>query len=451
MKGPRWGWYLLIGVVVGAPAGVRLLTWPGSRRQALDPAKVQAGETLFHHEWKPNDPLAGGDGLGPVYNATSCVACHHQGGPGGAGGLEHNVTTFVVTEIRPNKKRSEKREGAVRAHAVIPPNNALTETREGVVHVHAVNCPPDTLKHVHPQLPEISKPTLDMLINPSGGSLSTGFFRLQFSRGVHLSQRNTTALFGAGLIDALPDRVLIANERQQYVKRAALGTGRAIPPVGRATRLADGRIGRFGWKAQSASLSVFVQAACANELGLGNPGQAQPRPLGNPTYEPPSLDQTAEQCDQITAFVASLPRPVERLPKDSLLRDEVSPGKRLFHQVGCAECHTPDVGGIEGLYSDLLLHDMGRTLAGSGSYNDPPPQKPDSSPGESPQPGEWRTPPLWGVADSAPYLHDGRAETLEEAIQLHGGQAAQSVRNFKALGPLEQRSLLAFLKTLRAP
>src|SRR5215472_17344142 len=98
MKGPHWGWYVLIAVVALAPAGVRLLTWPGARRQALDPQTVQAGQMLFHHDWKPNDPLAnGGDGLGPVYNATSCVACHHQGGPGGAGEVEHNVTNYVVS------------------------------------------------------------------------------------------------------------------------------------------------------------------------------------------------------------------------------------------------------------------------------------------------------------------------------------------------------------------
>src|SRR5262249_9636849 len=159
------------------------------------------------------DPLAGGDGLGPVYNATSCVECHHQGGTGGAGGLEHNVTTFV---------------------------NAQTKTREGVVPAHSVNCPPETVKHVHPRVPEISKPTLDMLINPSGKPVDKDSRRIRFPRGVHLSQRNTTALFGARLIDALPDRVLIANERQQQEKWGRL---LAKSPAGRAARLADGRIG----------------------------------------------------------------------------------------------------------------------------------------------------------------------------------------------------------------
>ncbi len=194
-----------------------------------------------------------------------------------------------------------------------------------------------------------------------------------------------------------------------------------------------------------------MQAACANELGLGNPGQAQPQPLGKPYYRPAGLDLSQQQCDQITSFVASLPRPVERLPESGIERDRVNAGKRLFERVGCADCHTPNVGGVEGLYSDLLLHDMGQPLEGGGSYNDPPPSLPDRTPGDGPQPGEWRTPPLWGVADSAPYLHDGRARTLEKAIEMHGGQAARSARQFSELGKNEQAHLVKFLETLRAP
>src|SRR5262249_46767678 len=127
-------------------------------------------------------------------------------------------------------------------------------------------------------------------------------------------------------------------------------------------------------------------------------------------------------------------------------------GKKLFTAVGCADCHTPNLGPAEGIYSDLLLHRMGQDLEGGGSYNDPPPVPiPDSSPDGSPHPGEWRTPPLWGVADSGPYLHDGRAATLKEAIRLHGGQGARAARRFDTLSAADQDRLVAFLRTLRAP
>lgn len=437
MKGPHWSWYLLIGIVALAPAGIRLLTWPGFRREALDPQMVQAGQKLFLHEWKANDPLAnGGDGLGPVYNAASCVACHRQGGAGGGGGLTHNVTTYVY-----------RSEGAASAHG---------KPREGVVHANAVNCPPETLNLLHRDLPPTSRPPLSMLVSLSaspGNSMPQGRC-IAVPRDVQLSQRNTPALFGANLIDGIPDRVLIANERKERLR-----WGLAAPeknedlPVGRALRLADGRVGHFGWKAQSASLSDFVQAACANELGLGNPGQAQPRPLSKPAYRPATFDLTLEQCDQISAFVASLPRPLERLPEETPLRNDTLEGKQLFQRTGCADCHMPNVGDVEGLYSDLLLHDMGQPLQGGGSYNDVPiPSDPSvPPPSDGPQPGEWRTPPLWGVADSAPYLHDGRAPTLEKAIELHGGQGTRAAREFASLSKRQQGQVLAFLRTLCAP
>src|SRR5262245_59501110 len=124
----------------------------------------------------------------------------------------------------------------------------------------------------------------------------------------------------------------------------------------------------------------------------------------------------------MTEFIASLDRPGSRLPQNEPARERVVLGERVFTKIGCAECHTPNLGSIEGIYSDLLLHRMGRDLQSASAYYEPRP--PDNNrpgtPGDVARPDEWRTPPLWGVADSAPYLHDGRAATLEEAITLHG-------------------------------
>ena len=93
-----------------------------------------------------------------------------------------------------------------------------------------------------------------------------------------------------------------------------------------------------------ASLSDFVQGACANELGLGNPGQAQPAPIYKQPYKrSPGLDLTALQCDQLTAFCASLPKPVER-PTKEVSAETASEGKALFSKIGCAACHTPSLG-----------------------------------------------------------------------------------------------------------
>jgi CxxC motif-containing protein (DUF1111 family) len=434
MKRPKVAWYGVIALVALAPVGLRALAWRTATPRPVDPAMARAGEELFQHEWTPNDPLApGGDGLGPVFNANSCTVCHHQGGVGGSGGVENNVTAFSV--------RSQDGRQA----------------REGVVHAFAVDeDKTETLADVDASLPKVSRLKLNDLIRVRRGrSVNNGCQPVRadlvsnFPPGVDISQRNTPALFGANLIDEIPDRVIIANEKSQHLKWGLTRSDSEDAPVGRASRLANGRIGHFGWKAQTATLSAFVQAACANELGLGNPAQAQPQPLGKPGYQTPGLDLSAEQCDQLTAFIAGLHRPVERIPAGD--SGQAAAGKKRFGAIGCADCHMPDVGAVQGIYSDLLLHKMGEALVGGGSYGEPPPPLPDFPPGEGPSPSEWRTPPLWGVADSAPYLHDGRAASLEEAITLHGGQGARAARNYSNLGVPERAEVIAFLQTLRAP
>jgi CxxC motif-containing protein (DUF1111 family) len=410
-----------------SPVGLRALSWRAPAPQEVDPVMANAGKALFVHEWTPNDPLAhGGDGLGPVFNASSCEACHLKGGLGGSGGLGANVTTFVNT------------------------NPVALGPKEGVIHAKAIRFP-ENLSQVDGSLPPLQQPTLSQLVNLPG----SGNHCIPMPRLVHVSQRNTPALFGAKLIDDIPERVIIAHERSQQLKWAMASSKSEVTPVGRAFRTADGRIGRFGWKAQAPSLSDFVEAACANELGLSNPHHAQPAPLSKPSYVSAKLDLTQEQCDQISSFVASLPKPIERLP-DGIGQSAVDSGKLTFTKIGCAECHTPSLGSVDGLYSDLLLHRMGQELQGGGSYNDVPrpiiPPTDDSDPSSAaPHPGEWRTPPLWGVADSAPYLHDGRAATLEEAIQMHRGQGALAASRFTGLSPAQKGELLGFLRSLRAP
>jgi CxxC motif-containing protein (DUF1111 family) len=271
---------------------------------------------------------------------------------------------------------------------------------------------------------------------------------------IQSSQRNPTPLFGMGLIDAIPDAAIEAAARRKHP---------GWPQVnGRVNRLADGRIGRFGWKAQAATLREFVLSAAAIELGLEVPGQAQAADPRVPPLKAPGVDLDRGECDALTAFVRALSRPVVSSPAHP--RDESSrkAGRSLFRSIGCAECHFEKLGGAEGLYTDLLLHAMSPELADTSVYGallsaDPPAAKviPAGAPGARPtRPAateEWRTPPLWGLRDSAPYLHDGRAGTIDEAIRLHGGEADVAARRYRQLSPREQSSLRSFLLSLAAP
>jgi CxxC motif-containing protein (DUF1111 family) len=430
MKGWLGSLKLVVPVLLVVPVGYRAAGWflRTDPKLKFDVATSQAGRDLFLHEWTPGDPLAAsGDGLGPVFNANSCVACHRQAQPGGGGPVENNVTVFTRVE------------------------KSSHEANQGVVHVHATEEGfQETLANVSNRFPQTSEPKLVDLL-PSGNKGCISPPRIGVVPGVDVTQRNTPALFGASLIDAVPDRLIIANERKQRLKWGLSDSNTDDFPVGRAIRLAEGRVGKFGWKANVGSLSDFVRVACANELGLGNPTQAQPVSLTNTSYRARGLDLTNAQCDQMTAFVASLPQPREIVPDSPDEARHAVSGKKLFSSIGCAECHTPDVGEAKGIYSDLLLHRMGSTLVGGGTYGDPPPELPNFVEGGGPQPSEWRTPPLWGVADSAPYLHDGRAATLEEAVKLHAGQAAKSSEKFAELSSMQREELVTFLNTLRAP
>lgn len=426
MKKTSWIWILVIGLAALAPAALRSAVWLRHRVEPVKEDMARAGKDLFHHEWLPNDPLAnGGDGVGPVFNENSCVACHSQNGPGGSGLEMHNVTTFAV---RPTREGEKPREGVIHAKSTVSGQS------EG-------------LNHAHPSLPNITQPSLAQLVLLPGAQDRQA---LTFPAGVQVAQLNTPALFGAKLIDDIPEREILANARRQRLKWGLAPADGDNAPVGHAARTPAGKIGRFGWKGQTPSLAAFVQAACANELGLGNPGAAQPKPLFDPNYQAPGMDLTQQQCDQLTAFVASLPRPIERLPDEPAAASHARSGKELFNSIGCADCHTPSLGGVEGLYSDLLQHHMGADLQAGGAYYDPPVPVPDIIV-TGPSPRAWRTPPLWGVADSAPYLHDGRAKTLEEAIRLHGGQGLRSSQRFTSLPAEKQTQLVTFLKTLRAP
>ena len=411
-----------------------------SRRLLRD--EQARGEVLFVKEWVPNDPRSlSGDGLGPVYNETSCVACHGLGAPGGAGPETKNV---VLITANPNGCGATT--GLDQFHPGFRGSRSAVLHRYGTDHEYASwrrrffgssgdepskpasrgeasitgriqalkeqTAPDHRMRERAPNLPGVN-----------GFSLS-------------LAERNTPALFGVGQIDEIPSEVMVA---------AAASQPEGVR--GRVSRTREGRIGRFGWKAQVASLHEFVRAACANELGLEVPGHSQAVSPVAPSSKPPGLDLTEADCDDLVAFVRGLPAPVVVDPSGPQGTDDMRAGRQLFAEVGCAACHTPVLGDVKGIYSDLLLHDMGQSLSDSGSsYGVDGPSSP-----VGPSPREWRTPPLWGYRDSGPYLHDGRAQNLAEAVALHDGQARASAHRYFGLNSQERAQVEVFLKSLVAP
>ena len=392
---------------------------------SAEPADL--GRDLFMHEWVPGDSRShAGDGLGPVYNAASCVACHPRGGASPEGDIEIITASSVSTGNMnlPNlpgfsydASFDYDSQGGFSAQFRRP------TTRPAVLSPSIAD-----LSRIHPGFRDAPGVVLHRYGNaPAYRGWRSGVVGQHGSIVIRSSRRNPTSLFGVGLIDSIPSSA---------IEEAARESG------GHVSRLPSGKVGRFGWKAQVASLRDFVIQAAAVEMGISTPGHPQSSDPIAPRQDPPGLDLSAEDCDALVSFVGRLPAPLASSPR----------GIAQFHAVGCARCHRPFLANV-GLYSDLSLHRMSGELSDTSSYaafGSAPPFS-ASGRGDVVADEEWRTPPLWGVADSAPYMHDGRAGSLDDAIRLHGGEASASARRYRQLSESQRAELLAFLMSLEAP
>jgi CxxC motif-containing protein (DUF1111 family) len=335
------------------------------------------------------------EGLGPAFNGTSCAVCHSVPVIGGGG---------VILEVRAGYRDD------VGEHTGLNPANDTL--------IHMLSTPSHTCQ---PQIPD------DVNI---------------------IARRAPIPLFGAGLVEAIPDELLLALEDPFDRNRDGV-SGRAAIVVDVAT--GHRRVGRFGWKSQHATLLAFGADAYRNEMGITNDifplefafgvPAAQMR-LCDPFPDPEDkrdLRTGRRGIDNFESFMRFL-APIAR----SQVTDITLAGERLFSAIGCATCHVPrlttgpsshpsfnrrDVD----LFSDLLLHDVG-TLDGIRQG--------------AAEPSEIRTPALWGLRFRRPLLHDGSAATIVESIERHGGEADLAKRGFMALPPAERERLLTFLRSL---
>lgn len=409
-----------LGIVWTLSPGLPILWGPYASARAKE-----TGKALFEHEWQPGDPLAKGDGLGPVFNARSCVACHFQGGVGGGGDTSHNVAIF---EAHPTPRDPEVHGGAIHAFARDP---SCRET-------------PDLVRSLFP------------VIRGETRIVNHCTVKVADFEPLRIESVNTPPLFGIGWIDRISEKAISNNRMKRLLANSAreLELDFDAIPVGRPRILEDGRVGKFGWKGQFATLKEFVAEACANELGLSTPMKEKTRPLSGVAVVSDKPDLDRGQFSDLLAYCDTLPRPVQVLPDDPEAKERAIRGKELFGSVGCAACHVPDLGGVKGVYSDFLLYDLETPPPGSvggDSYTPEVPPEIPPLPRDHPPASSWKTPPLWGVADSAPYFHDGCSRTLKVAILRHRGDATGVTEAYKKLPAPDQEAVIAFLMTLKAP
>lgn len=280
------------------------------------------------------------------------------------------------------------------------------------------------------------------------------------------------AVSGLGYLDAVEDATLIAlsdptdadgdgisgrlqlHEPTELIEAVLELEGRASPDPGARGTLVGGRyIGRFGKKALTVNLLHQTVGAYHEDMGITS--DLLPEDLFNPragtrvSDDVPDPEVSSSTVANVVFYLKTLRPPPRRGADDP----EVVAGERIFEEVGCASCHVPSLrtgrAEIEALdrveffpYTDLLLHDMGAEL--DDGYTE-----------GSALTSEWRTPPLWGIGlqerfqgGQAFYLHDGRARTLREAIELHGGEGSAARDAFDGLSEDDRGRLLRFLRSL---
>jgi CxxC motif-containing protein (DUF1111 family) len=394
------------------------------------------------------------NGLGPRFNSNQCFSCHSQPDAGGSSpvqnpllevahlnGAKNTVPWFIVPNGPVREVRFKKSNGVA----------------DGSVHaIFVITGRSDA--------PGCNIAQFDFL--PAGNPL-TGQHG-----NANIIFRIPTPVFGAGLIEAIPDSAILSNMKADASLKSALGiSGHANAHLSGNVNLSanDGTITRFGWKAQNKSLLLFAGEAYNVEMGISNqlfpqerdetPGclfNATPEDTLNFTPTPASggNSNTAVISD-IEAFADFMrmlapPTPAPATPSSEKGRD-------TFAKVGCAHCHTPSftTGAMiasgsstrpsaalskqtANLFSDLLVHHMGKGLA-------------DGITQGGAGPDEFRTAPLWGVGQRVFFLHDGRTSNLVDAIRDHrspGSEASKVVEHFNKLSTQEQQGIIDFLWSL---
>jgi CxxC motif-containing protein (DUF1111 family) len=383
-------------------------------------------------------------GLGPTFNANSCGSCHAQPSAGGTSPSTNPqiaaATANGATNSIPDFLSAGGPVREVRFPFLLNSNGGLSRTPDGGVH--------DLF-------------TIAGRTDAPGCNMTQPDFAQMQELG-NLVFRVPTPLYGAGLIENIPDAAIYANMAANAPLKQSLGI-LGHPNISGN----DGTVMRFGWKAQNKSVEIFAGEAYNVEMGVTNELFPQERslPPASCLFNPTPEDTTnfpasgAEILSDIVSFsnfmrfLAPAAPSLQGIPGNPSVQS-IANGQSLFNRVHCSLCHTPTLqtgassfaAGLSNqsaaLYSDLLVHHMGSGLADNISQG-------------TAGPDEFRTAPLWGVGQRLFFLHDGRADSsnggLLKAIEDHAGSGSEAnrvINLFQQLNAQQQQDLLNFLRSL---
>jgi CxxC motif-containing protein (DUF1111 family) len=445
MKTKRFCWLVAAVISVGS-AGALAQTDPGPRPGANGAGQEIPGlttnEAAFFDAGRDDFAEAEGvgDGLGPRFNLDSCGGCHLAPDIGGSS-PPVNPQVAVATAFGARNT----------VPSFITQNGPIREARFKTL----PNGNPDGGVHALFVVSQRSDST--------GNAGACNIVQDNFAQAVannNVIFRIPTPVFGLGLMEEITDQTLINNLNANSGTKAQRGITGRFNHNGN-----DGRISRFGWKAQNPSGLVFSGEAYNVEMGITNEGfqterdqtpECQFAPLPNDTTNTNGATgiDTISAIEKFSLFMRFLDQPTPSTTTPGG-QNSITEGRNVFVNIGCSLCHTPQlttgnatVAALRNkqvnLFSDIALHNMGPGLAD------------DVSQGEA-RGDEFRTAPLWGLGKRVFFLHDGRTNNLLTAIQAHGSNAngryqaseANSVVNaFNALTPTQKQNLVNFLRSL---
>lgn len=451
-------------VLVGRSPGGDTTVQLGPARSMIEPAanlddagrsRFHAGKALANQPWVRAPTLTDArDGLGPLYNARSCLACHIKGGRGvGLSGDGPLFASLVRVSLPGRGPHGEPIPDPVYGTQIQPQSTSLSD-EVGKSIAGDEGPPPEAepsiawqpVPYAYPDGTKVELRRPELVLGVLGYGPLDPYARV----GI----RHAPPLPGMGLLELIELRDLQSRADPDDVDGDGI-SGR-LNLVWDPERERE-RPGRFGWKANQPSVRVQVAAAFAGDLGISNPvfpdqpcTDRQRACLDAPTgNDADGFELPESLLDEVVFFTMSIGVVERRKPG----HDKVVRGGELFAAAGCSDCHTPHyVTGVDPdfphlsnqdawPYTDLLLHDMGTALA-------------DGREDHLATGSEWRTPPLWGVGlaramtERVGLLHDGRARSVEEAILWHAGEAAASRERFAGLRAEDRNALIAFVRSL---
>ncbi|WP_428249682.1 di-heme oxidoredictase family protein [Ferrovibrio sp.] len=398
------------------------------------------GDGVFRKLWvaAPSSTRSS-DGLGPLFNARACQACHLKDGRGRPPGPEEQPSSLLFALARPDGSPDPVYGKQLQTFAI---QGFAAEASVQISHKPRVITLADglrvTLQQPQYELRELAYGPIDPTTT--------------------LSPRIAPPMIGVGLLELIPEADILA--RADPDDKDGDGIRGRAHMVASPTNNGRQMLGRFGWKANTASIADQSATAFLNDMGLSTPlfrdgfgdcTAAQSACRAAPDGADDDGMEVPQKLFDLTVFYA---RNLAVPAREGIGAPAVRRGQKLFSDIGCAACHVPRqvTGASEELpelanqviwpYTDLLLHDMGDELADPGT------------PGDSRDGRLWRTPPLWGlgltrrVNDHDFLLHDGRADGVLQAILWHGGEAAKARDRVIALRKVDRDALLAFLESL---